>query len=65
MWAVLDGAGTVTVRCERSEPFRELQIAGPGAYLLVEHDRHSKGVLELEIGEGVRCLATCFTPGLI
>jgi hypothetical protein len=65
VWAVLDGTGTITVRCESSEPFRELQIAGPGAYALVEHERHSSGVLELEIGEGVQCLATCFTPGLI
>jgi hypothetical protein len=65
VWAVLDGTGTITVRCESSEPFRELQITGPGAYALVEHERHSIGVLELEIGEGVQCLATCFTPGLI
>ncbi len=65
VWAVLDGVGTVAVRTADTAPARELQVAGPGAYALVEHDRHTSGVLELDIGEGVRCLATCFTPGLI
>ena len=36
----------------------------PGAYPLVEHDRHTRGELALEIGAGVTCHATCFTPGL-
>ncbi len=42
----------------------ELQIAAPGAYALLEHERHTAGELALELGGGVRCLATCFTPGL-
>ena len=35
-----------------------------GAYLLIEHERHTAGALELRLGEGVECLATCFTPGI-
>jgi thiol-disulfide isomerase/thioredoxin len=42
----------------------ELTVSHPGAYLLIEHPRHTAGVLELELGPGVRCHATCFTPGL-
>jgi len=59
VWAVLDGAGVVKVSG------KELAIAYPGAYQLIEHDRHTAGVLELEIGAGVSCLATCFTPGTV
>lgn len=58
VWAVLDGGGEVRVNGAA------LAVAHPGAYPLVEHERHTRGVLELEIGEGVECLATCFTPGL-
>ena len=58
VWAVLSGAGHVRVNG------REVAVDHPGAYPLVEHDRHETGVLELEIGEGVVCEATAFTPGL-
>jgi thiol-disulfide isomerase/thioredoxin len=64
VWAVLDGAGTVTVNGGSAAGGRELTVAHPGAYTLIEHDRHTVGVLDLEIGDGVSCLATCFTPGL-
>jgi len=58
VWAVLDGSGTVRVNgIERA-------VSYAGAYPLVEHERHTTAVLELEIGAGVRCHATCFTPGL-
>jgi thiol-disulfide isomerase/thioredoxin len=64
VWAVLDGGGTVTVRDgDRGTP-RELTVSGPGAYPLLEHAMHTHGTLALEIGPGVSCLATCFTPGL-
>jgi hypothetical protein len=43
---------------------RRIPVDGPGAYPLVEHERHTRGLLELEIGDGVTCHATCFTPGL-
>lgn len=64
VWAVLDGAGTVTVRADDAAVDRELTIERAGAYPLVEHDRHTLGVLDLRLGPGVRCLATCFTPGI-
>jgi len=59
VWAVLDGEGTVRVNGTHGP-----DVMGPGAYPLIEHQRHTAGVLELQIGAGVRCLATCFTPGL-
>jgi hypothetical protein len=58
VWAVLEGDGAIVVNGE------ERAIDYTGAHLLVEHDRHEAGVLELEIGDGVRCHAVCFTPGL-
>jgi hypothetical protein len=80
VWAVLDGNGTVTVSIRSGadpggEPTlsgagaqarsqREVTVEYPGAYRLFEHERHTTGVLDLEIGAGVECLATCFTPGV-
>jgi thiol-disulfide isomerase/thioredoxin len=58
VWAVLDGSGVVRVNGG------ELEVAHPGAYPLVEHERHTVGTLVLEIGAGARCHATCFTPGV-
>jgi hypothetical protein len=43
---------------------RTLTVAEPGCYQLVEHPHHTAGVLEIEIGAGVTCHATCFTPGV-
>jgi hypothetical protein len=79
VWAVLDGSGTVRVNAGSSagHPAEgpaagdgagnltiELHVTHPGAYPLIEHPRHTEGALELEIDPGVRCYATCFTPGL-
>jgi hypothetical protein len=58
VWGVFDGAGTVSVNDS------ELHVAHPGAHPLVEHERHTRAVLNLITGPGVSCLATCFTPGL-
>jgi thiol-disulfide isomerase/thioredoxin len=58
VWAVLEGAGAVRANG------REIAVAVPGAYPLVEHDRHTRGELALEVGPGVTCHATCFTPAL-
>ena len=58
VWAVLTGTGTIAVNGA------SITIDRAGAYRLVEHDRHTAAVLELEIGEDVECLATCFTPGV-
>jgi hypothetical protein len=57
-WAVVEGAGELRVNG------RVVAVEGPGCVALVEHPVHSAGVLELEVGPGVRCLATCFTPGV-
>ena len=58
VWAVLDGSGTVTAND------RELEVSHPGCYPLIEHSRHTAGVLELAVGPGVTCYAVCFTPGV-
>ncbi|HEY5195198.1 MAG TPA: DipZ protein [Solirubrobacteraceae bacterium] len=52
-------AGTVTVGGGET-----LSVEHPGAYQLLEHKHHTAGVLDLKIGAGVECLATCFTPGV-
>jgi hypothetical protein len=65
---VLDGSGTIKISATGSEGApaeeRTLKIECPGAYRLIEHERHTQGLLTLEVGSGVECLATCFTPGV-
>jgi hypothetical protein len=58
VWAVLDGAGAVEVNGRR------IAVEHAGAYELISHQRSTAGELDLAIGEGVSCLAVCFTPGL-
>ena len=58
VWAVLDGAGTVTANG------REFAVDHPGAYKLISHERSTVGALELTVGAGVRCYAVCFSPGI-
>ena len=57
VWAVLEGTGTVRANGA------EVPVDHPGAYPLIEHSRHTAGVLDLEVGDGVTCHAVCFTPG--
>jgi thiol-disulfide isomerase/thioredoxin len=57
VWGVFDGRGQVRVNG------RGLTVDHPGAYPLIEHERHTEAVLALEPGPGVTCYATCFTPG--
>jgi thiol-disulfide isomerase/thioredoxin len=64
VWAVLGGTGIVRVNGGSARGGSELNVEQPGAYALIEHERHTTGVLELELDEGVQCLATCFTPGV-
>ncbi len=59
VWAVLDGHGTVTANGI------ELTVDHPGAYELIHHAHSTAGVLDLVIGDGVACLATCFTHGVV
>jgi hypothetical protein len=65
VWLVLDGRGTVRASGAGGAGTVELAVSHPGAYQLIEHERHTAGVLELRVGEGVSCLATCFTPGVL
>jgi hypothetical protein len=58
VWAVLEGEGKVVANG------RTIEVSHPGCYPLVEHERHTAGVLELAVGEGVSCHAVCFTPGV-
>lgn len=58
VWAVLEGRGAVRVNG------RELDVGFTGVHPLVEHERHTAGVLELEIGPGVTCHGVQFEPGL-
>lgn len=64
VWAVVDGAGVLEINGGSRSGGSELAIEQPGAYPLIEHERHTAAVIAIEEGEGVRCLATCFTPGL-
>jgi hypothetical protein len=58
VWAVLDGRGTVTANG------RTIVVDHRGCYELIAHERSTAGELALALGEGVRCHAVCFTPGL-
>ena len=58
VWAVLEGPGTVAVNG------REFAVDWTGAHLLVEHERHTEAVLELEPGPGVTCHGVQFEAGL-
>jgi thiol-disulfide isomerase/thioredoxin len=58
VWGVLEGEGTVLANG------RPVVVSHPGCYELIEHERHTVGVLELSVPPGVTCHAVCFTPGL-
>lgn len=58
VWAVLDGHGEVTANG------RSIGVRHPGCFALIEHERHTAGMLELQVGAGVFCHAVCFTPGV-
>ena len=58
VWGVFTGRGNAIVNGV------ETVIEHPGAYELIVHERHTRGVLELSVSADVCCLAVCFTPGL-
>jgi hypothetical protein len=58
VWGVFAGAGEVVANG------LAMQLTAPGAFQLVWHERHTEGELTLDVGAGVECLATVFTPGL-
>jgi hypothetical protein len=63
VWAVLEpvGAGDAVVVVNG----RTVVVGQAGCVRLVEHERHTTGVLELEVGDGVVCHAVQFTAGLL
>ena len=65
VWAVLAGMGTVRFVDSSNALSGELTVTQAGAYPLIEHERHTEGVLVLECSSGVECLVTCFTPGVV
>jgi AhpC/TSA family len=58
VWAVLEGVGSVSANGH------ELTVEHPGCYELISHSQSTVGELALVVGEGVKCHAVCFTPGL-
>ena len=60
-WGVLDPRGPGAVVRANG---RQIAVEHPGAFVLVEHERHAAGELVLELGRDVRCDGVCFTPGL-
>jgi thiol-disulfide isomerase/thioredoxin len=58
VWGVLGGEGEVAAGG------RSIAVQEPGCVAIVEHPHHTAGVLEMTIGPGVTCHATCFTPGV-
>jgi thiol-disulfide isomerase/thioredoxin len=65
VWAVLDGAGEIAVAGGPGGSIeRTVTVPGPGAYPLLEHERHTEGELRTEAAAGVDWIATCFTPGV-
>jgi thiol-disulfide isomerase/thioredoxin len=58
VWAVVDSPCRVQFNGTR------IEVPGPGAYALIEHQRHTRGELDLSVDPGARCLTTCFTPGI-
>jgi len=58
VWAVLEGAGTLTVNGEQRT------ISATASELLVDSDQSEQATLELEVGDGLVCHAVCFSPGL-
>jgi hypothetical protein len=58
VWAVLEGPGTVTVNGA------SLDVGYTGVHRLVEHERHTAAILELDLGPGVTCHGVQFEPGL-
>ncbi|HEV7807354.1 MAG TPA: DipZ protein [Solirubrobacteraceae bacterium] len=66
VWAALErtapaGAPAPAIRANG----RRIAVEHSGAVALVEHERHTAGELELEIGVGVVCHTVQFTPGVV
>jgi hypothetical protein len=58
VYAVLEGEGEVVA------DGRAIAVSEPGCFELVSHPHHTAAVLDLWVGPGVTCHATCFTAAL-
>jgi len=58
VYAVLEGEGEVVA------DGRAIAVSEPGCFELVSHPHHTAAVLDLRVGPGVTCHATCFTAAL-
>ena len=67
VWAVLEPVGGVNGGAGASVRVngRTLAVGHAGCHLLVAHERHTTGDLELETGDGVLCHAVQFTAGVV
>ena len=58
VWVVTDRAGELEVNGAL------VAVPGPGAHLVIEHERHAAGELNVVPHDGLEVLATRFAPGL-
>lgn len=58
VWVVTGSAGTLHVNGH------DVRLPHPGAHLLIEHEHHEAGVLELVPHDGLEVYETAFAPGL-
>jgi thiol-disulfide isomerase/thioredoxin len=66
VWAVLEGVGELLVGTADGDVSERLvEVDHPGAYPLVEHERHTRGTIALQPRGQVVCHATVFVPGLL
>jgi len=61
--AAVSGSGRMSLAVDGVAP-REIEVAEPGLYELVEHPRHSSHRLALDPGAGVDVYSVGFSPGL-
>jgi thiol-disulfide isomerase/thioredoxin len=65
VWVVVDGEGTVTANGGEGPGGVVVTVEQSGAYPVITHGRHTRTTLDLQLSEGLTCLATCFTPGRV
>jgi len=64
VWAVLEPRAGASAGASVRVNGAALAVPHAGCFCLVEHERHSHGELELEVGDDVTCHAVQFTAGL-
>jgi hypothetical protein len=62
-WAAVDGAGTLTLSLDGGAA-ESMPVDAPGAYELVEHERHERHHLSLHASSGVSVYSVGFSAGV-